>query len=122
RKLRNDKNGIAENYKYFGDVHFERGDFEKAIGEYLQSLKLCEEIKYTYLSQVVCEQLAKSFEKLGDYKQSLVYQKKHQLYKDQQLNDQTNSTVAQLEVQFETERKEKEIIEQNARISRQDAE
>ena len=122
RKLRNDKNGIAENHKYFGDVYFEQGSFEKAIEQYEQSLQLCEEIKYTYLSQVVCEQLAESYENIGDYKQSLIYRKKYQEYKDKLLNDQTNSTVAQLEVQFETERKEKEIIEQNARISRQDAE
>ncbi len=122
RKLRNDKNGIAENYKYFGDLHFEQGDFTKAIERYKQSLQLCEEIKYTYLSQVVSEQLALCYERLGDFKQSLVYRKKFQEYKDKLLNDQTNSTIAQLEVQFDTERKENEILEQNARISRQDAE
>lgn len=122
RKLRNDKNGIAENHQYYGDLYFEQGNHTKAIEHYKQSLQLSEEIKYTYLSQVVSEQLARSYEHLGDYKQSLIYRKKHQEYKDKLLNDQTNSTVAQLEVQFETEKKEKEIIEQNAQIIRQEAE
>jgi len=109
RKLRNDQNGLAENYGYLGDLYFETNEIEKAIESYLKSLKISEDINYIYLCQVNSDQLAKSYEKTGGFKQALFYRKKNQKYKDEILNETSNKTIAQLEVQFDTERKEKEL-------------
>ncbi|HZH87132.1 MAG TPA: sensor histidine kinase [Brumimicrobium sp.] len=109
RKLRNDQNGLAENYGYLGDLYFETNEIEKAIESYLKSLKISEDINYIYLCQVNSDQLAKSYEKTGGFKQALFYRNKNQKYKDEILNETSNKTIAQLEVQFDTERKEKEL-------------
>lgn len=117
RQLRNDRNGLAENYGLYGDYYFKQNQFEKAIENYLNSLAISEEINYTWLAQMNAEQLAIAYEKIGDYKKSLIYQKKYQAFKDQLLNEQSNKTIAQLEVQFDTEKKEKEIAQQNELIN-----
>lgn len=116
RKIKNDLNGIAENYRFLADVYFEQKEYDKAIENYLASSKISEEINYTYLSQVNCDQLAISFEKIGDYNQALYYRNENQKFKDQILDEQTNKTIAQLELQFDMERKEKELAIKTASI------
>jgi len=122
RSIRKDQNGMAENYGFYGDFYFKQNQFKKAIENYLNSLFISEQINYTYLSQTNAEQLAICYEKIGDFKNSLIYRKKYQAFKDQLLNEQSNKTIAQLEVQFDTEKKEKEIAQQNERISKHLAE
>lgn len=122
RKIKKDKNGLAENYGYYGDYYFKQNLYTQAIENYLKSLFISEQINYTYLSQINSEQLAMSYEKLGDFKNSLKYRKKFQAFKDQLINEQSNKTIAQLEIQFDTEKKEKEIALQNARINKHLAE
>ncbi|WP_417264735.1 tetratricopeptide repeat-containing sensor histidine kinase [Brumimicrobium sp.] len=116
RKIRNDQNGLAENYGYLGDLYFKKREFDKAIKNYLQSLKISEEINYPYLCQTNSDQLAKTYEEIGDYQQALVYRKKNQKYKDEILNETSNKTIAHLEVQFDTERKEKELAIKSANV------
>src|SRR5690606_24480858 len=122
RQLRNDRNGLAENYGLYGDYYFKQNQFEKAIENYLNSLAISEEINYTWLVQMNAEQLAIAYEKIGDYKNSLIYRKKFQAFKDQLLNEQSNKTIAELEIKFDTERKEKEIAQQQERINKHLAE
>ncbi len=118
RTLRNDQNGLAENFGFYGDFYYQQNQFQQAIDNYLKSLFISEQINYTYLSQTNSEQLAIAYEQIGDYKNSLIYRKKFQAFKDQLLNEQSNKTIAQLEIQFDTEKKEKEIAQQNERISK----
>ena len=117
RTIRKDQNGIAENYGFYGDYYFKQDLFELSIVNYLKSLFISEQINYTYLSQTNSEQLAICYEKMGDFQKSLNYRKKYQAFKDQLLNEQSNKTIAQLEIQFDTEKKEKEIALQNERIN-----
>lgn len=116
RKIKNDLNGLAENYRFLADVYFAQEEYEKAIENYIASSKISEEINYTYLSQVNSDQLALAYEKIGNYKQALFFRNEHQKYKDQILDEKTNKTIAQLEVQFDTERKEKELALKTANI------
>src|SRR5690554_6300904 len=116
RRIRNDQNGLAENYGYLGDLYFQKKELEKAIENYLQSLKISEEINYPYLCQTNSDQLAQAYEEIGDYQQALIYRKKNQKYKDENLNEASNKTIAQLEVQFDTERKEKELALKSANV------
>lgn len=116
REIKNDRNGIAENYRFLADVYFEQGQYEKAIENYLASMKIGEEINYTYLCQVNSDQLAIAYEKIGDYKQALFYRNKNQILKDKIINEQSNKAIAALEVQFDTERKEKELAIKTASV------
>lgn len=122
RELRDDQNGLAENYGLYGEYYFKQQRYDKANEYYLRSLAIAEQIQYTWLAQVISEQIGKTYELQGDFKNALKYSQKSQSFKDQLLNEQTNKTIAQLEIQFDTEKKEKEIAQQNERISKHQAE
>ncbi|MDB4533565.1 SpoIIE family protein phosphatase [Vicingaceae bacterium] len=117
RKSRNDVNGLAENYTAYGDFYFKQDKFKRAIFNYTKAEKLCFDIKYKYLQKVNCEQLAVCFEKILDFKQALFYNQKASALKDDLLNEKTNNTIAQLEIEFETEKRKKEIAEQKTTIA-----
>lgn len=122
RKKRNDLNGMAENYTAYGDFYFKQQLFESAIDQYKEAYKITKQIKYTYLQKIGAEQLAKCYFQTKTYKQALFYQKKAVELNDILLNEKSNKTIAELETQFETEKKEKQIIEQNVVIANKEYE
>lgn len=122
RKIRNDKNGMSENYQFYGDLYFAQNTYRKAIFNYKKSLDLGVEIKYTNICFQNASQLAICFEKINQLDSALYYQKESYKYKDQLLNETTNKTIASLEIQFESEKNEKEIAQQKVRITQQEQE
>jgi len=120
RKKRGDLNGLAENYTYYGDFYFKQNQFQKAIINYEKAVDFCEQINYTYLQKVDYEQLALCYSHLANFKQALHYQKKAVELKDLLLNESTNKTINNLEIQFETQKKEKLIAEQELVIAKKE--
>ena len=112
RKKRNDLNGIAENHTYYGDFYFQQNQFQQAIFHYEESVDVCRQINYTYLQKVNSEQLARCHSNLKNFKQALYYQKQTAALKDSLLNESTHHTINNLEIEFETQKKEKIIAEQ----------
>ncbi|HSQ46503.1 MAG TPA: hypothetical protein VLM44_06235, partial [Lutibacter sp.] len=53
---------------------------------------------------------------MGDYKHAFFYHKIFQTLKDSTINTETNSRVATLQIEFETEKKEKEIAQQKEQL------
>lgn len=111
RLKRNDLNGIAENYAYYGDLYLAKKDYYLAIEFFTKALESSKKIDYKYLGQYSCQYLAVCYGKLGDYKTAFEYQKESERYKDELLNEKTLATISQFEIQYETEKKEKEIAE-----------
>lgn len=111
RKLRDDQNGIAENYVFEGEFYMAQANYFQAIESLKKSLAIAEEINYKFLSQYDCDLLAKCYSELGDYKTAFEYQSKSNAYKEELLNEKTLATISQLEIQYETEKKEKELAE-----------
>ncbi len=122
RQQRKDVNGLAENETYFGDFYFKQEKYQQAIPYYQKAFQLCQQINYTYLQKVNAEQLAKSYSSTNQHDSSLVYYKKTVELNDILLNESTFKTINNLEIQFETEKKEKQIAEQEAEIAQQEFE
>lgn len=120
RKSRNDLNGLAENNTYYGDFYFKQQLYKDAIDYYKDAVIIAEQIKYTYLLKVIYGQLAKSYEALQQYNEALVYHKKTILLSDSLLNESTFKTINNLEIQFDTEKKEKQLAQQKAEIAQQE--
>lgn len=57
------------------------------------------------------------YEAVNDKGKALVYYKDYTKFKDSLLNIETNAKVAELEIEYQTEKKEKEILEQRADIA-----
>lgn len=107
-----DQIGIAENYFYFGDLNFNQQKYSEAIDFYQKSLNIAKKNSYLELVKSCFKVIADSYERLGNTKESLFNYKKFSQYKDSLSSIKTNSKIAELEIQFDTAKKEKLIIAQ----------
>ncbi len=113
RNRRNDLNGMAENYQFYGDLYAKQNKTDLALSNYQKAFEIGEKIEYPYICQRTQEELSKLYEKKGNFEAALYAQKKATYFKEQILNEQTNKTIAQLEIEFDTEKKEKELIQKD---------
>ncbi|MGB0881491.1 MAG: tetratricopeptide repeat protein [Vicingaceae bacterium] len=120
RKQRNDLNGMAENYSYYGDFYFKQGQYKQAILYYLNAEEITKKINYTYLQKMVSQELALCYSKINDFQQALYYQKKSVELEESFLNETSNKSIAELEAQFDTEKKEKKIADQKILIAQKE--
>ncbi len=116
RKKINDTVGIAENYSYLGDLHLMQKDFKKAIGFYQKSTEITDKHKYLGLSQDSYRKISECYENLGDHQNALQNFKKFSALKDSLINQETNSKIAELEVKFDTNEKEKQLLQKQAEV------
>lgn len=120
RKKRNDTYGISESLVYYAEFYFAQEKYIEAVKWFTECYDRAIANKYIHLAQYAAEYAALCFSKLNDYEQALAYQKNQVILKDSLLNEKTNNTIAELETQFETEKKEKQILEQNVVIAKKE--
>ena len=116
RKKINDTVGIAENYSYLGDVYFTKNDFKKAINFYQKTTDITDKHKYLGLSQDTYRKISECYEALDDKENALLNFKKFSALKDSLVNQDTNSKIAELEVKFDTNEKEKQLLQKQAEV------
>jgi signal transduction histidine kinase len=119
RKLRKDIYGITDTYLYYGDLYFSKGDFDLANNYFYEAYLLGEKNHYTTLKKYAAEYLFKGNDTLKNYEQALKYHLIYSNLKDSILNINTNSKIAELDVQFQTEKKEKELLKQRTQLAEQ---
>ena len=110
----NDQVGIAENYFYFGDLNYKQNKIQDALVFYKKSLKIALKNNYLDLAQNCYLIISQCYEKTRYTKLSLYNFKKYKKYNDSLLNIETSSKIVELEIQFDTSKKEKQIIKQAA--------
>lgn len=122
RKRRNDTYGIAECLVLYADFYYAQNNYQEAIVWFTDCYQMAIANKYIHLGQYAAEYAAICYQKLGQYEEALTYQKNQQSLKDSLLNEKTNKAINELETQFETEKKEKQIAEQNILINNKELE
>lgn len=120
RTKRNDTYGIAECMVLYADFYYAQNNYKEAVHWFSDCYKKAIENKYIHLAQYAAEFLSICHEKMGNTSEAIHYLKIQQNLKDSLLNENTNKAIAELEVQFETEKKEKQIIEQKVKITEQE--
>lgn len=110
RILKKDQTGITENYTYFGDLFYDKKEYKTAINYFKKSLANALKYKYTYLIQYSYLKLSESQERHNNPHEALKNYKKYSQYNDSLINKETNSKVAELEIRFETNKKEKLLL------------
>jgi signal transduction histidine kinase len=114
REIKNDAIGLAENYQQYGQVYAAKGNYSKSDEYFQMSLHLALKHGYVLLAQNLYKDLSKLHEEKGDYIKALNYYKLHKHFQDSIINLETNRTIADLQVRFETEEKEKALLEERA--------
>lgn len=116
REKRNDIYGITDSQLYLGDLFFAKQEYKTAIFHFKKAQELAARNHYFPLKKYALEYIAKSYEGLKDTENALRYYKEYNTLKDSILNIDTNSKIAELEIQFQTAEKEKEIAQQKLQI------
>jgi tetratricopeptide (TPR) repeat protein len=114
RKKRNDTYGIAECLTLYADFYYAQNNYNNAISYLLDCYAITNEKSYDHMRQYILLQLSDCYEKNNDLASALKYQKLYIELKDKLLNESTSNKIAQLEIQYDTEKKEKEIKLLNA--------
>ncbi len=117
RQKRNDIYGITDSYLYYGDLYFAKRDYTKAINNFKKGFVLSSENNYYPLKKYASELLFKSFDSVRNYEEALKYNLIYNNLRDSVLNVNTNNRVSELEIEYQTEKKEKEILLQRADIA-----
>ena len=110
RILKKDQVGIAENYSYLGDLYTNQKQYEKAIFNYKIALQKSLKFKYLDLTQYCYKMLSENYEAVNDKEAALKSYKLYTTYKDSILNKDTNSKIAELDIKYETTKKEKQLL------------
>ncbi len=111
-----DKYGIADNYAYLGDLFLAEKKYEKAIENYNKSLEMSREFGFSNLLLHNYKMISQCYEFSNNNSMALQSYKNHVFYKDSILNQETNAKIAELEVKFETNEKEKLLIKKENEV------
>ena len=111
--------GRAENAVIYGELYSAVGKYDLAIKKFNESLKLAKVMGNKHMAQYNYEKLAEIYQKKGDYKTAFINLTNHKTYKDSILNTETNQKIAELEIKFETGKKDKELSESKFKLKEQ---
>lgn len=122
RVLKKDAIGIAENFQSLGNLYFAQKKYSLAIDFYKKSLEIALKHRYLFLIQSNYKSIADSYELLKNPTEAFANFKNYSQYKDSLLNKETNSKIAELEIQFDTNKKEKQLVENKNQLLQKEAE
>lgn len=118
----NDRKGIAENLTQIGEVYLAEGKPKEAISNFKQSLPLAISEEYRFLTQYTYQQLSEAYKQLRQTDSALHYFERYSAYKDSINSLDVTKRMAELSVEYETEKKENEILQQRAELAEKDLE
>ncbi len=112
-----DSAGMAIDLTNIAAIYGDQGSMGSAIQNFRASLNMALAIDYHHLAEHNFNSLAQLFEQEAMYDSALHYQKRFTEFREERVNESTNARLAELEVQFETEQKEKELALQKAALA-----
>ncbi len=101
---------------HWGDLNFSRGDLEEAEKDYLETLSKPQVQDLSYLVIHCYGQLTQIYEKQNDYARAFASQQRFTSYRDSLDTVETSSRIAELEIEFESEKKDRLLAENQLAI------
>ncbi|RFN59748.1 tetratricopeptide repeat-containing sensor histidine kinase [Marixanthomonas ophiurae] len=111
-----DSIGVAENYTQIGEVFMAEEKYDEAIQYIKKSLPISVEKEYRNLTQYNYKTLSDIFKNQNKADSALFYFEKYLAVKDSIHNTEIQKKIAELSIEFETEKKEKELAERELEI------
>ncbi len=117
-----DSLGIAENYTQLGEVFMAEEKWNQAIPLMHKSLFISLKKKYQNLTQYNYKMLSDIYKKLNNADSALFYFEQYSSVKDSVHSIKVQESIAALNIEFETEKKQNEILKQRAQLAEKDLE
>jgi len=107
-----DENAIsAEIYLQMGELYMQEADQNNAIQSLLAGLNIAEQIQDYLTIERANQLLTAAYSRFGQAGQALVYQRALQLTRDEINRQQSNRRVAELEIRYELDKRDRELDE-----------
>jgi signal transduction histidine kinase len=116
-KINNNTHDIARILLNAGRLKKKQKKYAAAVFDYNQSLKYSRENGYLKLEEEALQKLAFLYEEQGDYKNAYLNYFGFVEVKDSLLNEENQSSINKLMIEFETEKKERQIVQQDLEIA-----
>ncbi|MES2138286.1 MAG: sensor histidine kinase [Bacteroidota bacterium] len=104
-----DKYDIAASFGNIGDVYKNKLNYSEAIVWFQKALSLAKEVGGEDLIETSCQGLWELSEETSNYKKAFEYYQLYSQTKNSIFQKRNNKDIAELQVKYETEKKEKEI-------------
>ncbi len=117
-----DSLGIAENYTQLGEVFMAEKKWSNAIPFMHKSLPISLKKQYQNLTQYNYKMLSDIYKKLNNADSALYYFEQYSAVKDSVHSIKVQESIAALNIEYETEKKQNEILKQRAQLAEKDLE
>ena len=117
RKSIKDVYGISESLNLYGNYYKKIGNLDLALQYYEQCAYWSMKNKFPLISQENQKQISEIYESKNDYKNALSAYKNYDFIKDSILNFDIRNRQAELDTEYDTEQKEKQILVQRAELA-----
>ncbi|MEE4196377.1 MAG: tetratricopeptide repeat protein [Bacteroidales bacterium] len=108
-KLLNNPEGISTSYLNLGGINFKLKQYEKALDYCHKAIPICDSLGYRVTLEMIYELMYEIYRETDQPQQALNYFEKFYAIKNQRVNQETNAKIAELEIKYETDKKQKEI-------------
>ena len=117
RSALDDRYGLFMNAVVWGDIERKRGELQAAADHYERALAMPVAAGHAYTRQYCHENLAAIYEEVERYADAYTHHKFYAAVRDSLSNAETVSRVAELQVQYETEQKDRMLAEQSLAVT-----
>jgi signal transduction histidine kinase len=118
RKYEEGMFGKAENLALYGDIYKTFGYTDSAIIAYNQCLNISLDEGINYLVRYSHKNLTDLYRQKGLYEEAYNNLQKYTTYQDSVLNADIQKKIAQLEIRYETAKKDRQILENKLKLSK----
>jgi signal transduction histidine kinase len=118
-KVIGDMAGISASYNNIANVRIEEGRLNGTKTYIDSAMHFAQNSKVAVDIESALDNYSRYYEAKNDSKTALKYFKDLVVFRDSLLNIKTNEKIAELEIEYQTEKKEKEILSQRADIAEQ---
>ncbi len=110
---------IAKSYFKLGEVYDARNDYDSAVENLKKALKISRELRENKLTKDILLLLSRTLKTAGMPSEAYDYYQQYALVKDSLFQDRSQKLLVDMEVKYETDKKEKEIQIKNLLLEKQ---
>jgi len=111
-----EKRSIAICLSNIGGLYNKIGNYKVALTYFERSLALAAEMEFTVLQRHIYQNVALTYQELGDSEKAFKYLRDYITLNDSLMSDKNNKTIEELRAKYEFEKKERELVEKDAKI------
>jgi serine phosphatase RsbU (regulator of sigma subunit)/Tfp pilus assembly protein PilF len=105
----NDMDGISTSYLNLGGINLKLRNFSKAINYCEQSLLISDSLKFNHTVELNYEILYQTYKEINNTEKALDYLERFYELKNKRINKESNSQIAELELKYQSDKKQQEI-------------